>query len=161
MGGRPRASDGAEAGPGPGRGASDREVAMNPLEELGPGCGQMGHGGGSGGMERRGSPRYSSVPNWATATWRDGRGKQVASMRVIDVGVGGMLVSSTILPRVGQMVRVRLEQPVTTDWYEAEVARLDPPDLFAVVFPDNCPYDLYRAVRGLRRVSDEVVVEWC
>jgi hypothetical protein len=59
------------------------------------------------------------------------------------------------LPPRGLALWIRLDLPRPTEWYEAVVARVEPPDECALMFPGSCPYDLYKATRGIRSVERE------
>ena len=114
-------------------------------------CG--GGAAGYAGDDRRTSPRYESVPTTGTVAWRDGRGDMQLSVTLRNIGTQGALLEASTTPPMGQALWVRLELPRPTEWYEAVVVRVEPPDAFAVRFPGACPYDLYKAATGIRSVE--------
>ena len=107
------------------------------------------------GADRRNSPRYACVPNYAMLAWQEGPEDVSEIVHVADVGVNGVLVTAARLPPSGIPVWIRLELPRVTEWYEAVVTRIVPPDGCALMFPGPCPYELYKATRGIREVERE------
>ena len=62
--------------------------------------------------------------------------------RMLNVSQTGALVLSEVLPPLDQRLRIRLEHPIRTDWYDAKVVRHGEGNEAGLRFEDCDPYAL-------------------
>ncbi|MFO0910004.1 MAG: hypothetical protein U0794_16930 [Isosphaeraceae bacterium] len=86
-------------------------------------------------------------------TWQCGGLEVMNAVEVLEISSTGALVRSSKLPHTRQRVWIRVEDPFRTEWYEAEVVRIQDGDQVALLFPQSCPFDLYKATRGVKSIE--------
>src|SRR4051794_16520393 len=95
--------------------------------------------------ERRRSPRYPAVPNWACLAWRaEGRTVEVTA-RLVNLSSVGAFVLTDKMPAVGLTAWIRLEEPTPTAWAQTRVVRRAGIRKVGLDFAMHCSYELFKA----------------
>jgi hypothetical protein len=96
--------------------------------------------------DRRRSPRYPTVQNWACLAWREGGRTRESTARLLNMSSVGACVLTNDIPVVHETVWLRLEEPTPTQWVEATVVRRSGPLKFGLNFVQHCPNELFEVV---------------
>jgi hypothetical protein len=96
-------------------------------------------------LERRISPRYSTVKNQATLEHRSGSFICRTRATLLDISREGALVSAEATIPLAEPIRFRIESPAKTDWIAAVSVRLGELRLVGIRFIGLCPNDILLA----------------
>ena len=96
-------------------------------------------------IERRISPRYSTVMNEATLEHRIDSQSCRTCATLINISQEGALVSAEATIPLGKPIRFRIETPARTAWIAAVPVRRGDPRLVGIRFLQRCPYEILLA----------------
>lgn len=95
---------------------------------------------------RRNAARHAAVENRARLSWWIGEENFDVPARVRDIGMLGASVIAEGQPPADHPLWLRFEEPCKTDWIEVKSVRNKSSDDIGVVFPHNCPYDVFKTL---------------
>ncbi len=95
--------------------------------------------------ERRSSPRCDVVKNRLSIEFTAPEGRRRIGATLVNISHGGALVLADKPMRRAAPLSLRIENPVSTDWVDAEVVRFDPNRQIGLRFTQGCPDDFLLA----------------
>jgi hypothetical protein len=96
--------------------------------------------------ERRRSPRYPAVTNWALLSWLEGGRTRMSPARLLNLSSVGAFVLADKVPHQGHTAWLRLEEPAPTAWVKARVVRRAGARKAGLDFLEHCPHDFIKSV---------------
>lgn len=94
--------------------------------------------------ERRRHTRYPARGSRACVEWWEEGSTRASVGQLKDISQGGAAFVAEGRPPDRQVVWVRLEEPVRSDWVQARVARIDGAEA-GLEFAGECPFDFFHA----------------
>jgi len=96
--------------------------------------------------ERRHAVRYPAVANRARLGWWTGDVCSEIPAQIRNISLHGASIGVEDRPPLDQALWLRLEAPAETDWIPVSVVRVSEAGEVAVMFPGQCPHDLFKAM---------------
>jgi hypothetical protein len=109
--------------------------------------------------ERRRSPRYLAVDNWASLIWREGGRTRMSPARLLNRSSVGAFIVADEVPRPEDAAWLRLEEPAPTAWVKARVARRAGARKAGLDFLEHCPYDFFTSATQETQCTSAVPYE--
>jgi hypothetical protein len=101
--------------------------------------------------DRRRSPRYPASPNRVCLAWQDKSWTREMPARLLNVSGEGALVTADEMSDGIRTLWLRLEEPTSTEWFEASVVRRGKSGEVGLAFAVRCPSALFRAATSASR----------
>jgi len=100
--------------------------------------------------DQRASPRYSPSGNpTVSLSWQEGEETRSTRAVIVNLSMTGALLKVETFPKVNEPVKIRMEEPVQTEWLEATVLKVERSwfrrKTARIMFRDNCSYELFTA----------------
>ena len=95
--------------------------------------------------DRRRSPRYPTVANWAFLAWRGGGRTRISPARLLNMSGAGAFVLAREMPDQGQPAWLRLDEPTVTQWVKANIVRRTGTLKAGLEFLEHCPEEFLQA----------------
>jgi PilZ domain len=95
--------------------------------------------------ERRASPRCDAMKNQSRLEFFLPSGRRRVEARLINISRDGALIVALESPPADEPFRMRMENPLKTDWADAVTVRVGRDHDIAIRFPRRCPDDLLLA----------------
>jgi hypothetical protein len=94
---------------------------------------------------RRRSPRYPAVANWAFLAWHGGGRTRISPARLLNISGAGSFILARKMPNEGQSARLRLDEPIVTGWVKAKIVRRSGSLKAGLDFLEHCPEEFFQA----------------
>jgi hypothetical protein len=95
--------------------------------------------------DRRTSPRCNAVRNRSSIEFAGPEGRRRIGATLVNISQGGALMVADKPMLRAAPLSLRIENPVKTDWVDAQVVRFDANREIGLCFPHGCPDDLLLA----------------
>jgi hypothetical protein len=95
--------------------------------------------------DRRRSPRYPTVENWAFLAWREGGRTRISPARLLNISGVGVFVLAGETPDQGQPAWLRLDEPTVTGWVKANIVRHKETLMAGLEFLEHCSEEFFQA----------------
>ena len=132
----------------------DRPMSViNRIKSL---CGvpDVGLKGKPDGSERRLAIRYPTVPPMAARLgWWENDVQHETKAEILDIASDGALLTVDQLPPNDAELWFLAEADGQDEWVEIKVAWRVEPNQLGCLFPEGCPYDVFKMAQGVRVVT--------